>query len=307
MTRHLLNLKAMSKDELKSIIDKALEIKKNPEAFSRKLDKKTLIMYFGKTSTRTRLSFETGMTKLGGHGIFLDKRTSQVGISDLKDEIRAIERYADIIMARTKKHDDLSVMAENVSIPVINGCCERYHPCQGIGDAMTMIEDAGPLEGKKVVWLGIGNNVSNSLINVCTKLGAGIKLLIGGKHPPSVDEELTEEAKKTGLYAETDDFGVLRDADYVHTDTWVDMELITDPKFREEKERRIREYMPYQLNKDLLDKHGSRAKIMHCMPCHVGYEITRDAIDHPDSLIFRQAENRMWSQMAIMLFLLGRM
>ncbi len=307
MARHLLNLKGMEKDELKSIIDKALEIKKNPEAFGERLKKKTLIMYFGKTSTRTRLSFETGMTKLGGHGIFLDKRTSQVGISDLKDEIRAIERYADIIMARTKKHDDLSMMANNVSVPVINGCCERYHPCQGIGDAMTMIEDGGPLEGKKVVWLGIGNNVSNSLISVCTKLGAEISLLTGGKHPPSVDEDLTERAKETGLYGETRDFGILKDADYVHTDTWVDMELINDPKFREEKERRIKKFMPYQLNKTLLDKHGSRAKIMHCMPCHVGYEITRDAIDHQNSLIFRQAENRMWSQMAIMLFLLGKM
>ncbi|MBN2042322.1 MAG: ornithine carbamoyltransferase [Candidatus Aenigmarchaeota archaeon] len=307
MVRHLLNLKEIKPEELKDIIGKAFEIKKNPGKYSETLSGRTLVMYFEKTSTRTRLSFETGMTKLGGHGVFLDKRTTQVGISDLKDEIRAIERYADVIMARVMKHSTLVEMAENVNVPVINGCCEKYHPVQGIGDAMTMIENGGDIKGKNVVWLGIGNNVSNSLINVCTKMGAKITRCIPEKHPISVDEELENKAKETGLYEETKDISCIKNADFVHTDTWVDMELINDPKFQKERERRLKVFMPYQLNKKILDKYGCKGKIMHCMPCHVGYEITRDAIDHPNSIIFDQAENRMWSQMALMLFLLGKM
>ncbi len=307
MVRHLLNLKDIRTEELKGIIKKAIEIKKNPGNYSEALKDKTLVMYFEKTSTRTRLSFEAGMTKLGGHGIFLDKRTTQISISELKDEIRAIERYADIMMARVMKHSTLLEMAKNIKVPLINGCCEKYHPVQGIGDAMTMIENCGSLEGKNVVWMGIGNNVSNSLINVCTKLGAKISMIVAEKHPLSVDEELIQKARETDLYEETKDLNLLKNADFVHTDTWVDMELINDPGFKKEKERRLKALAPYQLNKALLEKYGCNGKIMHCMPCHVGYEITRDAIDHKNSIIFDQAENRMWSQMAVMLFLLGKM
>ncbi|UCD03113.1 MAG: ornithine carbamoyltransferase [Candidatus Aenigmatarchaeota archaeon] len=304
MTRHLLKDSDLTAEEKREILQLALKMKKNPDKYREALKGKTLIMYFEKTSTRTRLSFEAGMTRLGGHGIFLDKRTSQVGISELKDEIRAIERYADIMMARTRKHATLKEMAENMKIPLINGCCERYHPCQGLGDALTMIEHGGDLKGKKIVWLGIANNVSNSLVQTCTQLGAKVTLCIPEKDPGAVDKDMEDEARKNGLYAETQDMSCLKDADFVHTDTWVNMEFINDPKFADEKERRIKAFMPYQLNKALLDKHGSKAKIMHCMPCHVGYEISRDAIDHPNSLIFDQAENRMHIQNAIMVWLL---
>jgi len=301
---NLLTLKNWDAEIISQVIAKAEDIKKNKEMYFDILKNKTMVMYFEKTSTRTRLSFETGMTQLGGHSIFLDKRVSQAAISSLRDEARAIARYADIIMARVKKHKALTEMEEVINIPIINGCCERYHPCQALSDAMTMIEYAGSLEGKKLVWLGIGNNVSNSLIRVCTKLGAKAVLCIPEKDPSAIDMDLEKEAKERGLYEETTDLSVIKDADFVYTDTWINMEFINDPGFENEKKQRIKKLMPFQLNKALLDRYNSSARIMHCMPCHVGYEITRDAIDHPNSIIFDQAENRLHLQKAIILKLL---
>ena len=302
----LLTLKEWDSEIIKQVIDKAIEIKNDKQGYYDILKNRTMIMYFEKASTRTRLSFEAAMTELGGHAIFLDKRTSQVSISELKDEIRAMARYADIIMARVKKHKTLVEMVENIDIPVINGCCEKYHPCQALADAMTMIEHEGDLGGKKLVWLGIANNVSNSLLMTCVKLGAKVTLCIPEKDPDAIDSNLEEKAKKTGLYEETTDLSEIKDADFVYTDTWINMEFIADPNFAAEKERRVKALTPFQLNKSLLDKYGCKAKLMHCMPCHIGYEITRDAIEHPNSIIFDQAENRLHLQKAVILKLLNK-
>ena len=302
----LLTLKEWDSEIIKQVIDKAIEIKNDKQGYYDILKNRTMIMYFEKASTRTRLSFEAAMTELGGHAIFLDKRTSQVSISELKDEIRAMARYADIIMARVKKHKTLVEMVENIDIPVINGCCEKYHPCQALADAMTMIEHEGDLGGKKLVWLGIANNVSNSLLMTCVKLGAKVTLCIPEKDPDAIDSNLEEKAKKTGLYEETTDLSEIKDADFVYTDTWINMEFIADPNFATEKERRVKALTPFQLNKSLLDKYGCKAKLMHCMPCHIGYEITRDAIEHPNSIIFDQAENRLHLQKAVILKLLAK-
>ena len=303
---NLLSLKEWDYKIIKQVIDKAIKIKANKRRYCDILKNKTMIMYFEKSSTRTRLSFEAAMTELGGHAIFLDKRTSQMSVSELKDEIRAVARYADIIMARVKRHKTLVEMAENINIPMINGCCEKYHPCQALADAMTMVEYGGDLKGKKIVWLGIANNVSNSLVGVCTKLGAKVTLCISEKDPDAVDPELEAEAKKTGLYEETTDLSVIKDADFVYTDTWINMEFIIDPNFAVERERRIKAFMPFQLNKALLDNYDCKAKLMHCMPCHIGYEITRDAVEHPNSIIFDQAENRLHLQKVVILKLLGK-
>ncbi len=303
---NLLSLKEWDYKAIKELIDKAIKIKNNKHRYYDVLKNRTMLMYFEKSSTRTRLSFEAAMTELGGHAIFLDKRTSQISISELKDEIRAMAGYADVIMARLKKHKTLVEMAQNTDIPIINGCCEKYHPCQALGDAMTMFEHRGDLKGKKLVWLGIANNVSNSLLGTCTKLGAKVTLCIAEKDPDAIDSELEKEAKKTGLYEETADLSAIRDADFVYTDTWINMEFITDPKFSAEKERRIKAFLPFQLNKSLLDKYNCKAKLMHCMPCHIGYEITRDAIEHPNSIIFDQAENRLHLQKAVILKLLDK-
>ncbi len=313
--KHLISLRDWTAEEIKEVLNKALEIKKNQEKYYDVLKGKTLIMLFEKTSTRTRLSFETGMTQLGGHAIFLDKRTTQFMIAEFIDEIRATMRFGDILMHRPLKNKSLMEAEKVATIPIINALCEKYHPCQALSDALTMIEKSGgkveDLKGKKIVWLGIGDNVSNTLVEVCTKLGAKITLCIAEKDPDSIDEELEEEARETGLYEETTDLNCLKDADFVHTDTWINMEFFDkDGKvvenFREELERRKKIFMPYQLSKALLEKYDCNAKIMHCMACHIDCEITRDAVDHPNSVIFDQAENRLHAQKAIMLFLLEK-
>lgn len=305
--RHMLTLKDYSGEEIKLIINKAIEIKNNPEKYSDVLKNKTLVMLFEKSSTRTRTSFEAGMTQLGGHAIFLDWQSSQLSIgAELKDEILSIERYCEIIAARVKKHSTLQEMVKYVKKPVINMLCEKYHPCQGLGDMMTIKEHLGAWKNKKLVYTGIANNVSNSLVVAGTKLGMKVTLAVPEKDPDAVDLELEKEAKATGLYKETTDLKtVIKDADILYTDTWVNIEFMKDPKFAKEKERRLEKFMPYQINAVLLKETGNNAKIMHCLPAHIGYEITRDAIDHPNSIIFDQAENRLHAQKALMLFLLG--
>jgi len=305
MPRHLINFKDWSRDELLEIIDKSIDVKRNPEKYRNALEGKSLAMIFQKTSTRTRVSFEVAMTQLGGHAIYLDWRTTQFVLADIRDEVRYLSRNVDCIMARLLKNSDLMPMAEASRVPVINGCDEKYHPCQAITDLMTMKEKKGTLEGVKLVYIGVHNNVCNSLIEICTKLGVEITTVTPIIHEPAIDHQLLEEAKKSGFYkTETDVKKAVKDADFVYTDTWVDMELFLDPKFKEEKEKRIKLMMPYQVNSQLLAE--SKALIMHDMPIHRGYEISGEAVESPRSIIYEQAENRLYTAKAILLKLLGK-
>lgn len=310
--KHLISLKDWTSEEIRVVIDKAMEIKKNPERWLETLKGKTLIMLFEKTSTRTRLSFEAAMTQLGGHAIFLDKRTTQLSLTDFNDEIQAIMRFGDILIFRAKKAEDVIKTASYNRIPIIDACSEKYHPCQALGDLLTMAEMSGGIKNiKKVVWLGIENNVSNTLMLACAKLGIKIVIVAPEVDRDSTDKELNQMAEDTGLVKrELNLKEALEDADYVHTDTWMNMEFFENsqikPEFKNEYERRKKVFMPYQLNAALINKYCPKAKIMHCMPCHTGYEITRDAIDHPNSLIFDQAENRLHIQKAVILKLLSR-
>ncbi|RLI18538.1 ornithine carbamoyltransferase [Candidatus Bathyarchaeota archaeon] len=305
MPRHLINFKNWSREELLEIIDKSIEIKRNPEEYRNALEGKSLAMIFQKTSTRTRVSFEVAMTQLGGHAIYLDWRTTQFVLADIRDEVRYLSRNVDCIMARLLKNSDLLLMAEASHVPVINGCDEKYHPCQAITDLMTIKEKKGSLEGVKLVYIGVHNNVCNSLIEICSKLGVEITTVTPLIHEPALDQELLEEAKKSGFYkTETDVKKAVKDADFVYTDTWVDMELFLDPKFKEEKEKRIKLMMPYQVNSQLLAE--SKALIMHDMPIHRGYEISGEAVESPRSIIYEQAENRLYTAKAILLKLLGK-
>ena len=305
MPRHLINFKDWSRDELLEIIDKSIDVKRNPEKYRNTLEGKSLAMIFQKTSTRTRVSFEVAMTQLGGHAIYLDWRTTQFVLADIRDEVRYLSRNVDCIMARLLKNSDLMLMAEASRVPVINGCDEKYHPCQAITDLMTMKEKKGTLEGVKLVYIGVHNNVCNSLIEICTKLGVEITTVTPIIHEPAIDHQLLEEAKKSGFYkTETDVKKAVKDADFVYTDTWVDMELFLDPKFKEEKEKRIKLMMPYQVNSQLLAE--SKALIIHDMPIHRGYEISGEAVESPRSIIYEQAENRLYTAKAILLKLLGK-
>ena len=305
MPRHLINFKDWSRDELLEIIERSIDVKRNPEKYRNALEGKSLAMIFQKTSTRTRVSFEVAMTQLGGHAIYLDWRTTQFVLADIRDEVRYLSRNVDCIMARLLKNSDLMLMAEASRVPVINGCDEKYHPCQAITDLMTMKEKKGTLEGVKLVYIGVHNNVCNSLIEICTKLGVEITTVTPIIHEPAIDHQLLEEAKKSGFYkTETDVKKAVKDADFVYTDTWVDMELFLDPKFKEEKEKRIKLMMPYQVNSQLLAE--SKALIMHDMPIHRGYEISGEAVESPRSIIYEQAENRLYTAKAILLKLLGK-
>jgi len=301
---HLLTLKDWSSKEVGEMIDNSLEIKRNPEEYQLALEGKSLAMIFQKTSTRTRLSFEIAMTQLGGHAIYMDWITTNLVLADLKDETQSISGYVDGIMARLLKNSDLKSMAEASRVPVINGCDEKYHPCQIIADFVTVKEKTGRLKGLKLVYIGVHNNVCNSLIEGCTKMGIKITAVTPIVNAASVDEELLAKAKATGLFEVSKDVkAAVRDCDIVYTDTWVDMEFFLDPKFKEEKEKRIKLMLPYQVNKELLK--GSDALIMHDMPIHRGYEIADDMIESPNSVIYDQSENRLYSAKAILLKLLG--
>jgi len=301
---HLINFKDLSGQQLMEIIDKGIEIKHNPEKYKEALGGKSLALIFQKTSTRTRVSFEVAMTQLGGHGLYIDWRTTNFALADVYDETQYLSRNVDCIMARLLKNADLLSMARGSRVPVINGCDEKYHPSQAIADLITVKEKKGTLKGVKLVYLGIHNNVCNSLVEGCTKTRVKITTVTPIFNEPSRDEELLETAKKTGLYETTLDVKkAVKDADFVYTDTWVDMEFFTDPKFAAEKEKRVKLMMPYQINKELLK--GSDAYIMHDMPIHRGYEISAEAIESPKSVIYEQAANRLYSAKAILLKLLA--
>ena len=304
---HFLTLKDYPGKWIGSVVDLALSMKRDPARYSQALRQRTLAMIFQKTSTRTRISFEAGMTRLGGHAIYIDWRTTQFVLAETRDEAAAVSRYVDAIMVRPLKHATLDEFAKGSRVPVINGLSEKYHPCQALADIMTIKEKLGRTKGVKVVYLGIGNNVSNSLSLACAKTGAEFVLCAPEKDPDSVDRELVAQAEETGLYTEEPDIGkALEGADILYTDTWVNMEFFSDPKFGKEKRRREKLLMPYQLNKRLLERAGPQAHSMHDMPAHIGYEIDEYALRGPRSLAFDQAENRMWAQMALLAKLIGK-
>lgn len=302
---HLINFKGLTGQQLIGIVDKAIEVKRNPEEYRRVLDDQSLALIFQKTSTRTRVSFEVAMTQLGGHAIYIDWRTTNFAIADVYDETKYLSRNVDGMMARLKKNSDLQVMAEASHVPVINGCDEKYHPSQVISDLVTMKEKKGNLEGVKLVYIGVHNNVCNSLIEGCTKTGIMITVITPLFNEPSRDDELLESARKTGLYEATQNAEqAVKEADFVYTDTWVDMEFFSNPEYVVEKERRVKTMMPYQINEELMKE--SDALIMHDMPIHRGYEISEEMIASPRSIIYEQSENRLYSAKAILLELLGK-
>ena len=303
--RDLLTLKDWSREDLIDTIEKAITIKQNPKRYAQLLNGQTLAMLFQKTSTRTRVSFEVAMTQLGGHAIFLNWKTTNFTLAEIRDEVRDLSRNVDIIMARLLKHQDLEKTGQASKVPVINGCTEKYHPCQALCDLVTIKEKKGRLEGLNLVYVGVQNNVCNSLTIGSIKVGMKITVVAPVIHQPSLDRGFIEEAEKSGLYYTTLNIKeAVKEADIVYTDTWVDMELFLDPKFKKEKEKRIEKLKPYQLNQDLLKDRD--VLIMHDMPIHEGYEITRQVVESPNSIIFEQAENRLYGQKAILLKLLEK-
>ncbi len=297
-TRHLLSLSDLTANELKEIILLAHTVKMGPEKFRDILARKTLIMLFQKTSTRTRLSFEAGMTRLGGHAIFLDWAKSNYTLGSLQDETKCLARYGEIIMARVYRHADLETMAAVSQVPLINALSEKFHPCQALADLLTIKEHKGKLEGLKLAYIGDGNNVCHSLLLGCTK--AGMQIAVAGPKAYWPDEKIVNEARQYGKVTITEDpKEAVKGADVVYTDTWISMGQEEDEK------KRLKKFKDFQVNLKLLADNKD-AIIMHCLPAHRGYEISDDALDSGQSVVFDQAENRMHAQNALMLFLLGK-
>lgn len=301
---HLITWKDWQPADIEEVLQLSLKIKQHPEEYTHYMDQKTLVMLFQKTSTRTRVSFEAGMTQMGGHAIFLDWLTSNFGLTKIRYESGYLSRNADILMARLKKHDDLLELKNGASVPVINGCCNLYHPCQGMADMLTILSNRGRMEGTRLTYIGVHNNVVNSLLALCEVFNIELTLVCPIARKESIDYELKEKISGKGLLTESLDIvSAVKEAEYVYTDTWIDMEYFNNPDFAQLKKDRINTMMPFQVNLELM-KH-SKARIMHDMPIHPGYEITDELVEHPDSVIYEQAENRLHAQKAIMLKLLN--
>lgn len=304
--RHLISWKDWSDSEIESLLDFAIYVKKHRVFFAGHMQGRSLAMLFQKTSTRTRVSFEAGMTELGGHAIFLDWIASNFQLSDIDFEAEYLSRNVSIIMARLKKHEDLLTLLKGSKVPLINGCDNLYHPCQSLADILTIYLDIDKKpQDIKIVYIGVHNNVANSLVEITAALGIHLTLVTPIAKKESISEQAIERAKKKKTISwENELLPAIRDADYIYTDTWVDMEFFNDPNYSREKEARIETMMPFQINMELL-KH-TKAKVMHDMPIHSGFEITREVVESGRSIIFSQAENRLDAQKAIILELLEK-
>jgi ornithine carbamoyltransferase len=302
--QHVLKLRDLPGEAIDSIVRRALEIKNAGDLSWRPLQGRGMLLLFEKTSTRTSLSFQSAMAQLGGYSVVLNWRESNFAISPIRYEIRYASRNCDLVMARLITHASLRELAHYSSVPVINGCDERYHPSQALADFMTILEVSGRLAGNTLCYAGVRNNVSNSLLEGCLALGVRLLLVTPVERPDAVDAELDDLARKSGLVEWRDSLAdAAKEADFVYTDTWIDMEHFDNPAYADEKQRRIELMAPFQVNAKNLA--GADPWIMHDMPIHPGYEISEDAVESPKSIIFQQSENRMHAEKALVLHLLG--
>ncbi|MDF2523690.1 MAG: argF [Clostridiales bacterium] len=304
---HLISIHDMTGEEVEQVLSLSVKLKKQlKDGIPHPLLKgKTLGMIFSKSSTRTRVSFEVGMYQLGGYALFLNSNDIQLGRGEpINDTAQVLSRYIDGIMIRTFKHSDVEDLAKYGSIPVINGLTDLMHPCQILADLLTVYEYKGTLKGLKMAYVGDGNNVANSLLHGCAKVGMDISVASpkGFECDTQIVEEAKADAKNTGskVILTQDPIEAIKDADVVYTDTWVSMGQET------EKEQRVKTFMPYQVNQELMSKAKQDAIFLHCLPAYRGYEVTEDIIDGPQSAIFDEAENRLHAQKAVMAILMGK-
>lgn len=296
--RHFIDLKDIPKEELRRMIDSAIEIK---QGFKRgykyePLPGAIMGMIFEKRSTRTRISFEVGMRDLGGYSIYMNEEQIQIGRGEtISDTAQVLSRYVDVIMIRANKHESVLGLAEHGHVPVINGLTDISHPCQIMADIMTFEEHRGPIKGKTLAWVGDGNNVATSLIEGAALFGYQLNLACPDELQPS--KEAVKWAKDNGatigLYDKPE--VAVSGADAVFSDCWVSMG-------DEDAEMRHRVLAPFQVNEELMKKANHDALFMHCLPAHRGEEVTPGVIDGPQSVIFDEAENRLHAQKAIILW-----
>jgi ornithine carbamoyltransferase len=305
--KHLIALKDYTYHDIAEILDLAETIKRSPEKFHRAMYRKMLVMIFEKPSLRTRVSFETGICQMGGNAIYYDMSTSPLGAGKetIEDTAKVLGRYADMMMARLFSHEILEKLADWAGIPVINGLTDFNHPCQIISDLLSIREHKGALAGLTLAYFGDGNNnVTHSLLYGCAIMGMTVRIACprGEAFCPlsNVLAEAVELSDKSGatVLVTHDPIEAARGADIVYTDSWMSYHI---PE--EKKEARIKAFMPYQVNAELMAHAASNAIFMNCLPAVRGFEQTAEVIDGPASIVFDQAENRLHAQKAIMLFL----
>ena len=302
--KHFLSLKDVSPAQMKELFRVSTDVKKNPKKYFQSLAGKTLGMIFQKSSTRTRVSFEVGMFQLGGHALFLSGNDIQIGRGEtIADTARTLSRMVDMIMARVYGHSIVEELAQYGSVPVINGLSDFSHPCQALADYFTLYELWGDLKGKKIAYVGDGNNVCHSLLYGAAVLGMHISVGApdGYKPHPDVVRFSKELGQKTGgsTTIVTDPKEAVKNADCVYTDVWASM--------GQEKEYHERKaiFGGYQVNEHLFSLTNKDAVFMHCLPAHRGDEVTNGVIDGKNSIVWDEAENRLHCQKAIMFLLAG--
>ena len=303
--KHMLYIQEYTSDEICQILSLALDLKQKqkqglPHPY---LQGKTLGLIFAKSSTRTRVSFEIGIRQLGGYGIFLNSADIQLGRGEtIEDTARVLSRYVDGIMIRTFKQSDVDALAEYGSIPIINGLTDFLHPCQILADLMTIYEHKGTLKGLKLAFIGDGNNVANTLLIGCSKMGMDISIGCPEQYKPDAAaiQWAQENAVKSGscIIITQDPMKAIQNADVVYTDVWTSM--------GQEKEAmdRCSILSSYQVNEKLFENAHKDAIFLHCLPAHRGEEVTTGIIDSPRSVVFDEAENRLHAQKAIMVLLM---
>lgn len=297
--RHFLTLGELTPQQAEAIIERALALKKEQAAghHAPLLSGKVLAMIFEKSSTRTRVSFETAMAQLGGHAIYLSPSGTQLGRGEpLEDTARVLSRMVDIIMVRTFAHDQLERFAQFSSVPVINGLTDSFHPCQLLADIQTYREHRGPIRGRTVAWLGDGNNVCQSYINAAVLFGFHLRIACPEGYAP--DPALVKMAG-TSVDISADPEYAVAGADLVVTDVWASMGQ------EQESDARLTAFRPFQVNAGIMQKADPEALFMHCLPAHRGEEVTAEVIDGAQSVVWDEAGNRLHAQKALLEFLLA--
>jgi ornithine carbamoyltransferase len=303
--RHLLSLAELSTRDIQSIFRAAARIKARPARYASVLRGKTVAMIFQKPSTRTRVSFETGIYQMGGNSLYLAPNDLQLGRGEtVGDTARVLSRFVDSMVARVYAQEDVEEMARCGSVPVINGLSDRFHPCQAIGDYFTLLEKKRDLRGLKLAYVGDGNNVANSLIEGAAKLGVYFSIACPDGYEP--DPEVIKEARKAARNTKTrievvrKPSQAVRGADAVYTDVWTSM-----GQEAEEQKRRVI-FQEYQVSTALFRQAKPEAVFMHCLPAHRGDEVAAEVMDSAGSIVFDQAENRLHTQKAMLFWLLSQ-
>lgn len=296
--RHFISLHDLSSDELRALINRAIELKEHRDPDYQPLKGKVLAMIFEKSSTRTRISFEAGMAHFGGSALFLSPRDTQLGRGEpMADSAKVISSMVDCIMLRTNEHETVTTFAQYSRVPVINGLTNFSHPCQVLADMQTFFEQRGDIAGKTVTWIGAGNNMCHSYIDAAMRLDFKLNIACPVGYEPSAKLVATA-GERVRLFAAP--LAAAKNADLIVTDVWVSM--------GEEQEQLQREhdFKDYQVSQNVMNQANPEALFMHCLPAHRGEEVTAEVIDGPQSVVFPEAENRLHVQKALLEFLICR-